>query len=140
MHTDTPSPTATPPKPAAVAGASPHPRASSAPPEAWTDVCALDDILPDTGVCARVGTRHVAVFRVGAQQLYAIDNVDPKAGASVLARGLVGNLAERVVVASPLYKHHFDLATGHCLELPEHSVQAHAVQLSPAGRVLVALR
>lgn len=134
MSTDTLTPAASPTASPATA-----PVASS-PAPAWTDVCALDDILPDTGVCARVGTRHVAVFRVGAQQLYAIDNVDPKAGASVLARGLVGNLAERVVVASPLYKHHFDLATGQCLELPEHSVQAHAVQLSPAGRVLVALR
>ncbi|MEK8050017.1 nitrite reductase small subunit NirD [Ideonella sp. DXS22W] len=106
---------------------------------AWTEVCALDDILPDTGVAARVAGRHVAVFRVGQDRLYAIDNVDPKSGASVLARGLVGNLGERVVVASPLYKNHFDLATGECLELPDQSVQAHPVR-AEQGRVLVALR
>lgn len=108
----------------------------------WTPVCALDDILPNTGVAARVQGRHVAIFRVaqatGHDTLYAIDNVDPKAGASVLARGLVGNLGERIVVASPLYKHHFDLATGECLELPELSVRAHAVRLD-GGRVSVAL-
>lgn len=104
----------------------------------WTSVCALDDILPDTGVCARVQGRHVAVFRVGADRLYAIDNVDPKSGASVLSRGLVGNLGERTVVASPLYKNHFDLATGECVEAAEHSVRAHAVR-ADAGRVLVAL-
>lgn len=137
VPTSAAAPAATPP---ATSAATPTASAASNAAPAWTDVCALDDILPDTGVCARVGTRHVALFRVGAQQLYAIDNVDPKAGASVLARGLVGSLAGRVVVASPLYKHHFDLATGQCLELPEHSVQAHAVQLSPTGRVLVALR
>ena len=36
----------------------------------WTPVCRLDEILPDTGVCARVQGRHVAVFRVGADRLY----------------------------------------------------------------------
>jgi|UPI0007E6216F nitrite reductase (NADH) small subunit len=103
---------------------------------AWTDVCAVDDILPDTGVCALVDNRHIAVFRVGTARFHAIDNVDPKNGASVLSRGLVGNLGDRVVVASPLYKHHFDLETGACLEDPALSVQAHAVQVD-AGRVRV---
>jgi nitrite reductase (NADH) small subunit len=105
---------------------------------AYTPVCSVDDILPDTGVCALLEGRHVAVFRVGADRFHAIDNVDPKSGASVLARGLVGNLGERVVVASPLYKNHFDLATGECLEAPEQSVRAHAVKVD-GGRVLVAL-
>ena len=106
----------------------------------WTAVCAATDILPDTGVCALVDGVHVAIFSVGREQaLYAIDNVDPKAGASVLARGLVGNLGERIVVASPLYKNHFDLSTGECLEAPEQSVRAHAVRVQD-GRVLVALR
>lgn len=105
----------------------------------WTPVCAAADILPDTGVCALVDGVHVAIFRVGREQaLYAIDNVDPKAGASVLSRGLVGSLGERIVVASPLYKNHFDLRSGECIEAPEHSVRAHAVR-EHEGRVLVAL-
>lgn len=106
---------------------------------AFTPVCALDDILPDTGVAARVEGRHVAVFRLAGGALHAIDNVDPKNGASVLSRGLVGNLGKRVVVASPLYKHHFDLATGECLELPGLRVRVHAVRVE-GGRVWVALR
>ena len=104
----------------------------------WTPVCAASDILPNTGVCALVEGRHVAVFRVGGDQLYAIDNVDPKSGASVLSRGLVGNLGDHIVVASPLYKNHFDLRTGQCIEAPEHSVRAHAVRVDE-GRVVVAL-
>jgi nitrite reductase (NADH) small subunit len=96
---------------------------------AWTAVCPADDILPNTGVCALIEGRHVAVFKVGATDHYAIDNVDPKSGASVLSRGLVGNLGDRIVVASPLYKNHFDLKTGECLEQPEMSVQAHGVEL-----------
>jgi len=106
---------------------------------AWTAVCPVDAILPNTGVCALVAGQHVAIFRVGADQLFAIDNVDPKSGASVLARVLIGSLGERTVVASPLYKNHFDLRSGECVEAPEHSVRAHAVR-ADAGRVLVALR
>ena len=104
----------------------------------WTDVCAVDDILPSTGVCALVEGRHVAVFRLDAERFYAIDNVDPKSGASVLSRGLLGNLGERIVVASPLYKNHFDLNTGECIEAAEHSVRVHSVRLD-GGRVHVAL-
>jgi len=104
----------------------------------WTAVCAAEEILPDTGVCALVEGCHVAVFRLGADRFFAIDNVDPKSGASVLSRGLLGNLGERLVVASPLYKNHFDLSTGECLESPEHSVRAHAVRVE-GERILVAL-
>jgi nitrite reductase (NADH) small subunit len=106
----------------------------------WNPVCSVDDILPDTGICALVEDRHVAVFRVkdadGA--LYAIDNIDPNAQASVLSRGLVGSLGERIVVASPIYKHHFDLRSGECLEAPENSVSAYPVRLDD-GTVLVAV-
>lgn len=108
----------------------------------WTDVCPTDDILPDTGVCALVQGRHVAVFRVKSadqsDRFFAIDNVDPKSGASVLSRGLVGSLGERIVVASPLYKQHIDLQSGECIEQPELSVSAHAVRIE-GGLVQVSL-
>ena len=48
------------------------------------------------------------------------------------------HLGKHVVVASPLYKNHFDLSDGVCLEAPEHSVRAHSVRVED-GRVLVAL-
>jgi nitrite reductase (NADH) small subunit len=104
----------------------------------WTPVCAVEDIVPNTGVCALVQDRHVAVFRVedDVQRLYAIDNFDPNSQASVLSRGLVGNLGARIVVASPIYKQHFDLATGECLETPENSVKAYPVRLQ-GGTVCV---
>ena len=107
---------------------------------AWNAVCTIDDILPNTGICALVNNRHVAVFHVMAdtQQMYAIDNFDPNAGASVLSRGLVGNLGERIVVASPIYKHHFDLQSGECLEAPENSVCAYPVRVENR-QVLIAM-
>lgn len=101
----------------------------------WHPICALDDIVPDTGVCALVNDRPVAVFHLrplgadDAPRVCAIDNVDPNSKASVLSRGIVGNLGERTVVASPIYKHHFDLDNGECLEVPEHSVQSYPVRL-----------
>ncbi len=104
----------------------------------WTAVCAVNDILPNTGVCARLGQRHVAIFRVGHSELYAIDNVDPVSRASVMSRGLVGSLGERTVVASPLYKQHFDLRNGECLEDPALSVRAYAVRLDQDQVLLAA--
>jgi len=116
---------------------------STATTASWTNVCPADDILPDTGVCALVAGRHVAVFRVKSadhsDRFFAIDNVDPKSGASVLSRGLVGSLGDRIVVASPLYKQHIDLQSGECIEQPELSVSAHAVR-TEGGLVQVSLR
>lgn len=44
----------------------------------WTDICALTDIIPGTGVCALLGSHQVAIFRpLADEQVYAIDNVDP---------------------------------------------------------------
>ncbi|MBE1160694.1 nitrite reductase small subunit NirD [Dyella acidiphila] len=104
--------------------------------QGWTLVCELDDIVPDTGVCALVDDEQVAVFRVGERALYALDNFDPNAGAAVLSRGLIGSIGDRVVVASPIYKQHFDLRTGQCLEVPEHSVRAWQIRLE-GGHVLI---
>ena len=105
----------------------------------FTAVCEVDDILVNTGVCALLEGRHVAVFRLPGEQFFAIDNIDPKSGASVLSRGLVGNLGDQLVVASPLYKNHFDLRTGACLEAAEYSVAAHGVKIE-GRQVMVALR
>jgi nitrite reductase (NADH) small subunit len=106
--------------------------------ERWTAICALDDIIPNTGVCALLQGEHVAVFHVndGEQRVFAIHNYDPNSQASVLARGLVGSLGERIVVASPIYKHHFDLQTGECLEAPEHSVATYPARIDD-GKVWV---
>ena len=106
----------------------------------WTDVCAVDDIWPNTGVCALVKGCQIAVFRLvddGQEQLFAIDNGDPFSDANVLSRGLVGNLGERLVVASPIYKQHFDLATGECVEDPGVSLRTWRVRVAD-GRVLIA--
>lgn len=104
----------------------------------WTTVCNLTDIDPDTGVCASLNGEQVALFRYGSgETVYAINNFDPFGKANVLSRGLVGSIGERPVVASPLYKQHFDLTNGECLEDDAVSVKSYPVRIE-AGKVEVA--
>jgi len=107
----------------------------------WTYVCKLNDIVPNTGVCAKVADRQVAVFRLvsidGEEEgVFAIDNIDKKSGASVMSRGIVGDLGGEVVVAAPVYKQHIVLSTGACLEDAALSVDAFDVRVAD-GMVLV---
>jgi nitrite reductase (NADH) small subunit len=83
----------------------------------WTTICPLDRILPNTGVCALVNDRQIAVFRVGeGEDIYAIENYDPFSKAYVLSRGIVGDRNGIPKVASPIYKQNFSLITGECLD------------------------
>ncbi|HEX4458324.1 MAG TPA: nitrite reductase small subunit NirD [Polyangia bacterium] len=103
----------------------------------FVDVCALDDICADTGVCALVGRRQIAIVRVGeGERVYAIDNFDPFAKAFVLSRGIVGDKAGVPMIASPIYKQRFDLRSGQCLDDPRVCVAVYAVHVID-GRVVV---
>ena len=79
-------------------------------------VCALDDIVPNTGVAALVDGEQVAVFRLDDDSVHAVGNRDPFSRANVLSRGIVGDLKGELVVASPVYKQHFELLSGSCVE------------------------
>jgi|SRR5215469_6927033 len=94
----------------------------------WSRVCALHNILPYTGVAALVRRRQLAIFRV-QDAVYAIGNRDPVSGANVLARGIVGDIGGEVVVASPIYKQHFSLVSGRCLEEPSLSVPVYPTRV-----------
>jgi nitrite reductase (NADH) small subunit len=83
----------------------------------FIEVCALNDISLDTGVCALVNDQQVAIFRpASSQKVFAINNYDPIGKASVLSRGLISDVKGKLTVASPLYKQHFCLTSGECLE------------------------
>jgi nitrite reductase (NADH) small subunit len=81
----------------------------------WTTVCRLDDILPNTGIAALIADTQVAIFRVN-NNVYALANKDPFSNANVLSRGIICSIKGTLVVASPIYKQHFSLAAGKCLE------------------------
>jgi len=91
-------------------------------------VCSLDDIVPDAGICALVAGEQVAVFRIG-ERVFAIGNRDPFSGANVLSRGIVGDIGGELVVASPVYKQHFCLRTGRCIEDASVSVPVYCAVL-----------
>ncbi len=94
----------------------------------WHPICALEDILPESGVAALVNGEEIAVYRV-RDAVYAIGNYDPASDANVLARGIVGDIGGEIAVASPIYKQHFSLITGRCLEEPRFAVPAYLAQV-----------
>ncbi len=106
----------------------------------WQAICTREDLVPGSGVCALVEGEQVALFYLPAedQQVYALSNRDPIGDANVLSRGMLGDIAGRLVVASPLYKQHFDLLTGACLEQVDVQVAVYSVRLD-GDTVLVAL-
>jgi nitrite reductase (NADH) small subunit len=81
----------------------------------WRRACRLDDLEQGWGEAVLLSERQIAVFRLDERELYAVDHVDPKTYAPVIARGIVGSKGERATVASPLLKQVYDLATGECL-------------------------
>lgn len=81
----------------------------------WQPVCSTKEIGNFLGVRALVEGKQVAIFNVNSE-FFALDAIDPFSNAAVLSRGIIGDLKGHLVVASPVYKQHFDLRTGECLE------------------------
>ncbi len=114
-------------------------------------ICTLNDIIPETGVCALIEGKQVAVFRTKEDELFAISNFDPFSSANVLSRGILGGTMikkelddgsvdeqEVIYVASPIYKQRFNLATGQCLDDETVKLDSYEVSLD-GNNVLVAL-
>ena len=105
----------------------------------WLDVCSHDDLQPDSGICALVANQQIAIFYLtGDDTVFAINNFDPFGKANVLSRGLIGDINGQPVVSSPLFKQHFNLSTGTCLEDESVNVDAYTVRIVE-GRVEVSL-
>ncbi|MCK9620069.1 MAG: nitrite reductase small subunit NirD [Methylobacter sp.] len=119
----------------------------------WVEVCSVDDLQPDSGVCALVDGEQVAIFCIQehggesigatptdprAAKVYAVGNYDPIGNANVLSRGLIGDIRKQPVVASPLYKQHFNLQTGVCLEDETVKIPVYGVRIED-GSVQVKL-
>ena len=103
----------------------------------WRDACAISDVPIGRGVCALFGARQIAIFRPGpAEEIFALDNFDPFSKASVLSRGIVGDRAGVLKVASPIFKQNFDLRTGACLDDATVRVTAYPARVRD-GRVEV---
>ncbi len=93
----------------------------------WETICPISDIPPNAGVAAMVNGHQVAIFNIKGE-LYAIDNFDPVSKANVMSRGIIGSIKGELVVAAPLYKQHFSLNSGECLEEEGVKVNCFAVR------------
>ncbi|TVZ39908.1 nitrite reductase (NADH) small subunit [Alteromonadaceae bacterium 2753L.S.0a.02] len=102
----------------------------------WVSVCDAAELTPLLGVRALLNEEQVAIFKV-KDALYALNAIDPFSKAAVLSRGIVGDLKNQLVVASPLYKQHFNLETGICLEDESVKVKTYAVRESE-GKIQLA--
>lgn len=103
----------------------------------WIDICSLEAIAPNTGVCALVEGQQVAIFRIGSEdEVFAISNYDPFSKTFVLSRGIVGDRNGIPKVVSPIYKQNFNLITGQCLDDETLSIPTYRVRVVE-GRVQV---
>ena len=90
--------------------------------DGWNYVCEASDLVVNSGVCALIDEKQVAIFNVkmnGTSSLFAVSNFDPIGKANVMYRGLVGSIGGVPVVASPLFKEHYSLESGECIEHPD---------------------
>ena len=103
------------------------------PSENWNPICSRAELIADSGVVAWLDGVQIALFylpNAAGQQLFAVDNRDPKSGANVIGRGIVGQLGDELMIASPMYKQHFRLADGSCVEYPEQRLNVWPVRLN----------
>lgn len=78
-------------------------------------VCDISQLTAELGVAALIGDTQVALFRLSDGRLFAVQNLDPFSGASVMSRGITGSKGDVPTIASPVYKQVFSLLTGQCL-------------------------
>ncbi len=96
----------------------------------WAELCRLNDLVPNSGVCALFDEQQVALFYIpAASKVFAVSQYDPIGKANVISRGLVGSIGEKLFVASPLYKQHFLLEDGTCVEDESVSLKVWATKV-----------
>ncbi len=104
--------------------------------EVWFSICNADTVSLDRGIAALVDGYPIAIFRLApvdagsSESWHAVDHLDPRTGTPTIARGLVGSVGDRPVVAAPLHKERYDLVTGACLDDPELALRVHDVRVT----------
>lgn len=107
--------------------------------QGWLALCALADLEVERGRAALVDGTQIALFLLHSGRVHAVSNLDPYSGAHVISRGIVGTRDDAPTVASPMFKHVFDLRTGACLDTQgkeQHSLRVWPVAVDD-GRVLI---
>jgi nitrite reductase (NADH) small subunit len=90
----------------------------------------VEDLEIAWGEAALVAGRQIALFRIGATEVFAVAHEDPATGAHVMARGILGSRGERPTIASPLHKEVYDLETGECFSTPGLAIATFRTRIS----------
>jgi len=105
----------------------------------WHSICNVSDLVEDSGVAALIDGKQIAVFYIKKlDAIYAIENYCPFSQANVISRGITGSVKGKTVVASPIYKQHFCLETGECLEDSDVQLTTYPVKIEQ-DKVLLAV-
>ena len=102
----------------------------------WLTICNIDDIAKNTGVCADLNGKQVAIFHIkapsasGRSEVKAVCNLDPFAGSNVLSRGLITEKYKQYGGASPGLKQEFCLETGQCQQDEGVSIPTYNVRIN----------
>jgi nitrite reductase (NADH) small subunit len=106
--------------------------------KSWRTICDATDLVKDSGISALLVNEEnsasedeqIAIFHIpnSEAKVFAVGNYDPIGKANVLYRGLVGCIDNEPVVSSPLYKQHYSLKTGRCLQEDE-SVSVYDIRI-----------
>ncbi len=102
------------------------------PNEKWETICTESDLVANSGICALVQGQQVAIYYLPNEKpaIYALSNWDPIGEANVMSRGIIGSLNDELVIASPLYKQHYSLTSGQCLEDETQQLMVYPIQFS----------
>ncbi|WJG11100.1 nitrite reductase small subunit NirD [Aliiglaciecola sp. LCG003] len=98
----------------------------------WNKICSTDDLVSNSGVCALIEGRQVAIFQldqIDNNKIVATSNWDPIGQANVMYRGLLGSTKGTDYIASPLYKQRYNLDNGACIDDPLQSLKIHQVKV-----------
>ncbi len=105
----------------------------------WKTICQQHDLTANAGICVLHDSEQVAIFyNKLLEQVYAVSNYCPFGKANVLSRGMIGSVGDQVVVASPLYKQHFVLSDGKCLEDPSVVLKTYDIRIQDGDVQLAA--
>lgn len=99
----------------------------------WVKVAEITDVPADGGAAVKLGNQQIALFHFSEKdEWFACQNLCPHKQQLVLARGIVGDKSGAPVVACPMHKRSFDLASGKCLD-DDSCVSVYSVKAEAGG-------
>jgi nitrite reductase (NADH) small subunit len=105
----------------------------------WFEVCRVEDLPENGGVCVKYGEEQIALFYfTRRKEWYATQNQCPHKRQMALSRGMIGSCGEEPKIACPFHKKTFSLVTGQCLNGDDCSIRTYPVKVE-SGLVFIGI-